>query len=116
MVANRVVWACFMLWFVVLLLKLPTPNFRQYCVLFVMGFFNNTIPFSLIAWGQTHIESRLASILNGTKAIITFALASIVFRDERLSFFKSIGLLFALLGVCIIIGFDETGTLGGNAT
>ncbi|MDB9726780.1 DMT family transporter [Amylibacter sp.] len=106
MVANRVVWASFTLWLVVLLLKFPMPNFRQCCVLFVMGFLNNAIPFSLIAWGQTHIESGLASILNGTTAIITFALASIVFRDERLSFDKSIGLLFALLGVCIIIGFD----------
>ena len=106
MVANRVVWASFTLWFVVLLLKLPMPNLKQCFVLFVMGFLNNAIPFSLIAWGQTHIESGLASILNGTTAIITFALASIVFRDERLSFDKSIGLLFALLGVCIIIGFD----------
>ncbi|MDB4184735.1 DMT family transporter, partial [Amylibacter sp.] len=64
------------------------------------------IPFSLIAWGQTIIESGLASILNGTTAIITFALASLIFKDERLSYNKCIGLFLAFIGVCIVIGFD----------
>jgi len=71
-----------------------------------MGFLNNAIPFTLIAWGQTHIESGLASILNGTTAIITFALASIFFKDERLTSLKSVGLILAFIGVCIIIGLD----------
>ena len=31
----------------------------------VMGMLNNAIPFSLIVWGQTRIESGVASILNG---------------------------------------------------
>ena len=35
----------------------------------VMGALNNAIPFSLIFWGQTQIESGLASILNGTTAM-----------------------------------------------
>ncbi|MDB2372896.1 hypothetical protein N9V67_05165 [Amylibacter sp.] len=35
MVANRVVWASFTLWLVVFLLKLPIPNFRQSCLLWV---------------------------------------------------------------------------------
>ena len=76
LVANRVLWASLTLWVVVLLLKLPLPNLRHCYVLFFMGFLNNAIPFTLIAWGQTHIESGLASILNGTTVIITFALAS----------------------------------------
>ena len=95
LVANRVLWASLTLWVVVLLLKLPLPSLRQCYVLFVMGFLNNAIPFSLIAWGQTHIESGLASILNGTTAIITFALASMFFKDERLTSLKSIGLILA---------------------
>ena len=106
LVANRVLWASLTLWVVVLLLKLPLPNLRHCYVLFVMGFLNNAIPFTLIAWGQTHIESGLASILNGTTAIITFALASIFFKDERLTSLKSVGLILAFIGVCIIIGLD----------
>ncbi len=57
LVANRVLWASLTLWIVVLLMKLPLPSLRQCYILFVMGFLNNAIPFSLIAWGQTHIES-----------------------------------------------------------
>lgn len=106
LVANRVLWASIALWAVVFLLKMNLPNFRQCYILFVMGILNNAIPFSLIAWGQTHIESGLASILNGTTAIITFALASLFFKDERLTSQKSIGLILAFIGVCIIIGFD----------
>src|SRR5689334_10457824 len=33
---------------------------------FTMGLLNNAVPFSLIVWGQTHIASGLASILNAT--------------------------------------------------
>lgn len=31
---------------------------------FGMGLLNNAVPFSLLVWGQTHITSGLASILN----------------------------------------------------
>src|SRR5579864_4137313 len=31
---------------------------------FVMGAVNNLVPFSLIVWGQSHIASGLAAILN----------------------------------------------------
>ena len=106
LVANRVFWACLTLWFIVAFLRIPIPNLKQCGVLFIMGILNNVIPFSLIAWGQTVIESGLASILNGTTAIITFALASLIFKDERLSYNKGIGLFLAFIGVCIVIGFD----------
>jgi len=106
LVANRVFWACLTLWFIVAFLRIPIPNLKQCGVLFIMGILNNVIPFSLIAWGQTVIESGLASILNGTTAIITFALASLIFKDERLSYNKGIGLFLAFIGVCIVIGFE----------
>jgi len=33
---------------------------------FIMGFLNNLVPFSLIAWGQSHVASGLASIILAT--------------------------------------------------
>ena len=39
----------------------------------MMGALNNAIPFSLIFWGQTQIESGLASILNGMTAMFAAA-------------------------------------------
>src|SRR5262245_9371495 len=37
----------------------------------MMGLLNNVIPFSLIFWGQTHIPSGLAAILNATTPLFT---------------------------------------------
>ena len=37
----------------------------------IMGFINNLIPFSLIVWGQTHIDSSLAANLNATTPIFS---------------------------------------------
>ena len=37
----------------------------------VLGLINCAIPFSLIFWGQTHIPSGLAAILNATTPIFT---------------------------------------------
>ena len=47
-----------------------------------MGALNNLIPFSLIFWGQTHIASGLASILNATTPLWTVLLANVLTRDE----------------------------------
>ena len=51
----------------------------------IMGALNNLIPFSLIVWGQTHIESGLASILNATTPIFSVVLAHFLTREERLT-------------------------------
>ena len=70
----------------------------------VMGVLNNAIPFSLIFWGQTHISSGLASILNATTAMIGAVVAGIVLRDEPLTQNKVVGALAALFGVAVIVG------------
>ena len=45
--------------------KIPTSP-GVWGMFFVIGALNNLIPFSLIVWGQTHIDSSLAAILNAT--------------------------------------------------
>ncbi len=77
----------------------------------VMGALNNAIPFSLIFWGQTQIESGLASILNGTTAFFAVLVAGLFLKDEPLTSNKIIGALFGLAGVIAILGFDLLGGL-----
>ncbi len=55
--------------------RLPSSP-RLWGAYVVMGALNNAIPFSLIVWGQTQIESGVASILNGTAPIITVLLVT----------------------------------------
>jgi len=73
----------------------------------IMGALNNLIPFSLIVWGQTHIESSLASILNATTPIFSVILAHFLTRDEKLTINRIIGVLIGWLGVAALIGIES---------
>ena len=73
----------------------------------VMGALNNLIPFSLIVWGQTHIESGLASILNGTTPIFSVILAHFLTKEERLTTNRMSGVLVGWVGVTVLIGIDS---------
>jgi len=107
-VAHRVFWASLVLWAVVLLGRLPIPKRPAIWGAFlVMGLLNNIIPFSLMAWGQLHIESGLTSILNAATAIFGVVVAAIVFRDERLTAQRAIGVLVGFAGVVIAIGVES---------
>jgi len=78
----------------------------------VMGFFNNVVPFSLILWGQTHIPSGLAAILNATTPLFTVLVAHLATRDEKLTPARLAGVLFGLGGVVVMIGPDMLRELG----
>jgi drug/metabolite transporter (DMT)-like permease len=80
----------------------------------IMGTLNNLIPFSLIFWGQTHIESGLASILNATTPLWAVFLAHFFTTDEKLTVNQFSGVFFGLLGVTLIIGPDALRGLGPN--
>lgn len=70
----------------------------------VMGALNNAIPFSLIFWGQTQIDSGLASILNGTTAMFAAVVAGVLLPDEPLTSRKLVGAGLGLAGVAFIMG------------
>lgn len=106
-VAHRVFWAALALWIVVWVRGLPVSRDpRIWGAFFVMGALNNAVPFSLMAWGQLHIESGLTAILNAATAIWGVLVAAIVFADERLTSRKVIGVVLGFLGVCTAIGLS----------
>lgn len=76
-------------------------SWRQF---FVMGGLNNMIPFSLIVWGQSHIDSGLASVLNATTPLFAVILAHLLTADEKISVNKGFGVMFGILGVGVLIG------------
>ena len=79
----------------------------------VMGALNNFIPFSLIVWGQVHIDSGLASILNATTPLFTVVLAHLVTSDERMTPSGLAGVALGLLGVVVLMGPEALAGLGG---
>lgn len=102
---HRVMWALPILALIVLFKRISVPRLpKVWGAYLVMGALNNAIPFSLIFWGQTQIESGLASILNGTTAMFAAVVAGLLLRDEPLTTKKIIGAALGIAGVAFIMG------------
>jgi drug/metabolite transporter (DMT)-like permease len=111
-VAHRVTWAALALWVFALATHAPLPRApRVWGAFMVMGLLNNVIPFTLMAWGQLHIETGLASILNAATAIWGTLVAAAVFRDERLTPRKIAGVALGFTGVAVAVGVSALGSL-----
>jgi drug/metabolite transporter (DMT)-like permease len=93
-------------------LDLPREVWASIVVLAVL---NNALPFALFGWGQTHIASGLASILNATTPIWGVVVAHFLTLDERMSPRKIAGVLLGFGGVATMIGPSLLSSLGTNA-
>jgi drug/metabolite transporter (DMT)-like permease len=114
-VTLRVFLAAIALLAIVYFTGLRMPSSPTVWIAFIgMGVLNNVIPFTLIVWGQTHIASGLASILNATTPLFTVVAAHFLTRDEKMSKLKVLGVVFGLAGVAIMIGDEALGGLGDS--
>ncbi|SFI39736.1 DMT family transporter [Jannaschia pohangensis] len=106
-VAWRVALAAIVLWVLVLVRGLAVPKSPGvWGALLAMGLLNNVIPFSLMAWGQLHIETGLTSILNAGTAVFGVLAAALLLADERLTPARAIGVTLGFLGVATAIGIE----------
>ncbi|MGF1629609.1 MAG: DMT family transporter [Kiloniellaceae bacterium] len=103
--AGRVGTAALALLAIALLAGLRVPQRpADWLALLIMGIINNAVPFSLIMWGQTSIDSGLASILNATTPLFTFLLAHFLTADEKFSRRGLAGVVIGFLGAVVLIG------------
>lgn len=106
-VVSRVVLAAAVLFLVMRIMGMKMPRgIRIWRAFFVMGFLNNVIPFSLIVWGQAHIASGVASILNATTPLFTVVVAHFLTSDEKIAVGRLFGVSAGLAGVTVMIGVD----------
>lgn len=94
-------------------LRMPMDK-AVWAAFFGMGLLNNVIPFSLIVWGQSHIASGLASILNATTPLSTVIVAHFLTRDEKMTGNRLVGVIAGLIGVVVMIGPEVLEGLGTN--
>jgi drug/metabolite transporter (DMT)-like permease len=87
---------------------------RVWGSIIVLALFNNAIPFVLFGWGQTHIASGLAAILNATTPIWGVVVAHLLTHDEKLSGRKLAGVILGFAGVTVMIGPALLGSIGSN--
>jgi len=69
----------------------------------VMAFTNALLPWAAIAWGEEHISSGLASILNSTTTLWTAILIFWVIPSERPSVLNYLGVLIGISGVVLLV-------------
>lgn len=111
--AGRVSTAALALLALALLTGLRGPQrLADWLALLVMGVINNALPFSLIMWGQTSIDSGLASILNATTPLFTFLLAHLLTADEKITRRGLAGIAIGFVGALVLIGPGALAGLG----
>jgi drug/metabolite transporter (DMT)-like permease len=104
-VLLRVGLAALALLVVLAAIGIPLPRDRRvWAAFFCMGLLNNAIPFTLIAWGQSHIPSGVASIFNATTPLFTVVVAHYWTSDEKMTPGRLAGVIVGLAGVIVMIG------------
>lgn len=115
LVVLRVGLAALILNLVLPLAGLRLPRDRAAWVAFLgMGLLNNAVPFCLIVWGQTHIASGLAAILNATTPLFGVVVAHWLTTDERMTGNRLAGVLAGLAGVAAMVGPAALAGLGAD--
>jgi drug/metabolite transporter (DMT)-like permease len=71
---------------------------------FALGTINSAAPFTLIAWGQKHIDSGVAAIANATVPLFVAILAIWLAHSERATGMRIVGIVLGLVGVGVLTG------------
>ncbi len=80
-----------------------SKNWKPYALI---GLCNIAIPFTLIAIGTAKINSYLAAILMSTTPMSGSILAHFFTKNEKITFYKSIGILIGFFGILFLF-FDK---------
>jgi drug/metabolite transporter (DMT)-like permease len=70
----------------------------------VIGLLNTAVPFWLLSWGETRIDSGLASIIQASVPIFNALLAYGFFHEQRVSGRSLVGVGVGFVGVALLVG------------
>jgi drug/metabolite transporter (DMT)-like permease len=106
-VMYRMVSGALAAWLITRLYRVPwTIRRDQWKFLLPLGIFYTAIPISLITWAETHIDSGLAGLLNGSVPLFTMLFAHFALPDDRFSVAKVSGLLLGFSGITLLVSHD----------
>jgi len=75
----------------------------------VLGIFNAAVPCWLIAWGEQHIDSGLAAVVQASVPIFNALLVLRFLPHERLTGTRALGLAIGIVGVAVVTGIHPNG-------
>ena len=92
--------------------KLPTDR-KTWVACLGMSVMNNVLPFTLIAWGQHHVASGLASVINATTPMFAVLFLALTGMEKTIPR-KILALVIGFVGVIVLQGakFDDIGGQG----
>jgi drug/metabolite transporter (DMT)-like permease len=79
----------------------------------ILGVVNTALPFTLIAWGETRIDSGVAAIGNASMPIFVAILAFFFRKSETATGARLFGILLGLAGVAVLTGVHPKGGWAG---
>lgn len=83
---------------------------RAWRRLVLLGLVNTAVPFLLISWAETRIDSGLAAILQAAAPIFSALIVSRL-GDEQVGGYRLAGVLIGLAGVALLVGSPGSGGL-----
>ena len=109
----RFVFAALILSLLILARGVRWPRTRNDWVLIaIVGVLQFTLNYGLVFWGEQHITSGLAAVLQSTFPAFGLVIAHYYLPYERITTMKVIGVLLGVLGVVII--FSDQLTIAGH--
>jgi drug/metabolite transporter (DMT)-like permease len=81
--------------------------------LLVVALVNTAIPFWLLSWGETRIDSGLASIIQASVPIFNALIAFVAFREVRVTGVPLLGVAIGFVGVALLVGAQPEGKVLG---
>jgi drug/metabolite transporter (DMT)-like permease len=79
----------------------------------VLGAFNNALPFWLLGFAETRIDSGLAAVIQAAAPIFTVVLAIRLDPTQRASGLRLAGIVIGFVGVALLVGVQNGGQVVG---
>jgi len=81
--------------------------------LIVIGLINTALPFWLLSWGETRIDSGLASIIQASVPIFIALFAFAFFHEQRVTGPRLVGIATGFVGVALLVSAQPEGRILG---
>ena len=78
-----------------------------------VGLLNTALPFWLLSWGETRIDSGVASIIQASVPIFIVLIAFGFFHEQRVTGSRLVGVVIGFVGVAVLVGAQPEGKILG---